>query len=275
MTPGVPTLHPRVRLLPDAFLPTLLRAINRGLWGGTACGTAAGAALLVAIAPIEAVDPLVAIIVVALVSAGSGLIIWMASIPRAIRAPFEAFSWLGSAEARRFREGTGSSVPGTAADMRAWLDRHPGTPATALARVEILAALGDVLAARAELAAATPSRDDIERVYRATLTIWLGFLETGEADFAPMDAIEATLSPNSRAALEAVVARASAESRVRLLHERPEPLAPLAESRRRLGPEATGVLLRRGLRRIGPPLLLVGAGLGLVEAGAAILIGLA
>jgi hypothetical protein len=275
MTPGTPTLHPRVRLLPDAFLPTLLRAINRGFWGGASCGMVAGAALLVVIAPIEAVDPLVAIILVALVSAGSGLIIWMASIPRAIRAPFEAFSWLGFAEARRFRDRTGSSAPGTAAAMRAWLDQHPGTPATALARVEMLAALGDVLAARAELAAATPPGDDIERVYLATLTMWLGFLETGEADFAPLDAVEATLSPNSRAALEAVVARASAESRVRLLHQRPDPLAPLAESRRRLGPEATRVLLRRGLRRLGPPLLLIGAGIGLFEAGAGILIGLA
>ena len=56
--------------------------------------------------------------------------------------------------------------------MRTWLDDHPVTPTTALARAELLGTFGDLSGARAALAAAPLApHDDLERVERASLTV--------------------------------------------------------------------------------------------------------
>ena len=208
------TMHPRVRLIPDAVRSAAAardaarvpgRHRRSGSWRGWPWPPLSRRA---------GPSPSPLVVVVALVSAGSGVVIRMASIPRTIRAPHEAFAWLGAAEVRRFEDRTGSKAPFNAVAMRTWLDRHPSTPATVLARAELLGTLGDLPGARAELAAAPEiPADDLERVERATLTVWLGFLETGDADLGPLDTVAATTAPASPAGLAAAVSRALAETR--------------------------------------------------------------
>ena len=135
------------------------------------------------------------------------------------------------------------------------------TPTTALARAELLGTFGDIPGARAALTTAPNApHDDIERVERASLTVWLGFLETGEADFTPLDTVAVTVVPGSRAELVAAVSRALAETRLRLDRGEDDPLAPLTDVRPRLGPAATWAVIGRGSRTLVRRLLLLGAG---------------
>ena len=116
MATALMKLHPRVRLIPDAFTPPMRRAMQHGFWGGLSIGLVVGIAL-VAIAPAGGIKTVALIVTVSLVSAGAGIAVRMATIPSTVRAPHEAFAWLGSSEVRRFQDRTGSKAPGTEVEM--------------------------------------------------------------------------------------------------------------------------------------------------------------
>ena len=92
-------------------------------------------------------------IVTAAVGALVGTIAAFLSFPARLRRTFEAYSWLGRTEMDRFAERTGGPVPVKPDDIERWLATTPSSPATRLARGEVLAFVGRYDEAKAEIQA--------------------------------------------------------------------------------------------------------------------------
>jgi xanthosine utilization system XapX-like protein len=230
---------PRAIALARVFMPPLRRATIVGLVAGLAAGAVVMYGLSRAPWPVAAA-------VAILVTVGIGLAVAIVMIPTRMRRAFEAYSWLGVRESDRFRERTGSPVPGSARDIQAWLADNPPGPITREARVELLLSVGRIEEARTELAALGPGTSDLARLDRAGLRALGETVEHGTFDVPALDAALATIPAGSDLALEGRVMRAVLVTRVRLVNESPDPLEPLLAVRPAV-PGATWLVVRRTL----------------------------
>ncbi len=261
VSPGRPAaFHRRATLLAAAFG----HPIRRATWIGSLVGLLAG--LVAGMLVRSAVSPILVVAVVAAVSTGVGILVAVVAMPRRTMLALEAFAWEGRVEQRRFAARVHGRVPTGAGAAQAWVATHASEPATRLPRVELLGSLGDVDRARAELASLPEpaAGDDLARVERAAVAVWLEFLATGEADLGPLDEVAATLPRGSRIELEAATRRAIAESRLRLDRGDPDPLGPLVAVRARLPRDATRTLIEDTWRRMGLSQAVIGGVLGVL-----------
>jgi hypothetical protein len=177
-----------------------------------------------------------------LIGGAVGIVGGALTMPPAVRAAHEAFSWLGHTEIERVRARTGSSPPGDRAGLEGWLVEHPASEATRLVRAELLAFLGAFEDARSELDAARASgREDALQL--ATTDQYIEFLATGRVDLAAMESAVGAAQAGSPARLEGEVALSLAKARERLVAGRSDWTEPLATIRPRLGGDATRVAL--------------------------------
>ena len=231
--------HPRALAMVRGFGPVIRRASLLGLVAGVAAGILVSFLLPPSLPGLVVLAVLVAVPVVV----GTGLA--MLLVPGPVRRAHEAFSWLGHRELVRFKEATASSsIPVGFESVRDWLKDNPFSPATGEARVELLVAIGQFGQARTEFAQLPVPSTDLGRLTRASLRTWGELVETGEVDLGAFDAVAAELPPGTDVALEGAVVRATAETRMALLREDPDPMRPLREVRPRLGGGATMVVLR-------------------------------
>ncbi len=163
-------------------------------------------------------------------------------VPRSIRRAFEAFSWLGRTEVDLFEQRTGASVPVGPVEMAAWLAKHPATPGVLLPRIEILAFAGRFEEARRELAMVEP--DPSTAFESASLTQYLGWLETGEPGVAELRAAAVSTPPGTHARRFAEVTVALGEARQLAVRGDPGWTAPLEAVRGELGRAALAVVIR-------------------------------
>lgn len=252
--------HPRAVTLAGLFGPVLRRAWVIGMVAGVVAAyllpfaLGAEAHALVLFAGSALVVPVVTIAVG-----------WLL-VPRQTARAFEAFSWLGHREAARFTERTASPMPTSSAAIQAWLEANPPGPVTATARVELLAALGRLDEAAAELARLPAPADDLERLQQAGLRTYIDSVATGMADLAAFDTETAALPDTSRLRVEADVVRAVAEARLRAQAGEPDPLAPLARVRPRLGSEPMAIVARDTWLPVGRQALALGFVVGAINA---------
>ena len=190
-------------------------------------------------------DDASAIIPLVIVSALAGIlgaIVALLVVPGRVRRAFEAFSWLGRSEVDRFEARTGGRVPVGMDGIAAWLVDHPATPSLLLARVEILAFVGRVEEARAELAAA--ASDPAFAFERASLRQYIDWIETGDPGVAELRAAAESVAPGTEARQAADVTVALAEARDLVVRGDSEWAAPLEAARRDLGRAPWKVVLR-------------------------------
>jgi hypothetical protein len=248
--------HPNAVLLVRAFDRPLRRASIVGLIAGILSGAVAMYGLSRAPWPVAAALAILATV-------GVGFAITLVLLPTKVRRAFDAFGWLGAREVDRFKDRTGASAAGSAAEVAAWLEANPAGPVTGVARVEMLLSIGRVEQGRAELAALGAGRNDLERLEVAGLRAFAETLETGAYDEAAYEAAIATFPRGSDLALEAAVTRAVLASRSRLALGRPDPLGPLVAVRPLLGREPTVIALRRTWRPFVRSLALFGVAIAL------------
>jgi hypothetical protein len=230
--------HPRAMLLVAVFGPPIRRASIGGLAAGVAAGGVAG------FGATEQVPWPVVALVAAASAALVGTVVAIALLPTTIRRAYEAFSWLGHRDVARFREATGSRTPTNAAETREWLGIYPRGSVPAWMRAEMLIALGAVDEARAELDAAGPPRTEQDRLEVLATRAYADLVETGSLDQQAFRRDLATFQPPSALALHAAVVEAVTHTRLRLAAGAPDPLEPILAVRKRLGREATTVVLR-------------------------------
>ena len=179
----------------------------------------------------------------AVIGAIAGLAVMRLLIPAGLLRAFEAFSWLGRTEVDRFEARTGSKVPVHRPDVERWLqDNSPG-PALHLGRVEILAYIGRLEEARAELDHVVVTGPELE-FERATLLQYIGWLTDGDARIEELRAAVADLALDAHHRRAADVTIAVARARERFMGADPAWALPLAEVRPSLGSAASRVVLR-------------------------------
>ena len=173
----------------------------------------------------------------------AGLIVMRVLIPTRMLRAFEAFSWLGRAEVDRFEARTGSRVPVRRPDVERWLEQHPPGPPMQLGRVEILAYIGRLEEARAELEDVVVTGPELE-LERATLVQYIGWLTDGDPRIEALHAAVADLALDAHHRRAADLTIAVARARERFMRADPAWALPLAELRPALGSDATRVVLR-------------------------------
>ena len=186
----------------------------------------------------DRVHELISPIVIGAVSALIGVAVGIATLPATTRRAFEAHSWLGSAEIRRFRERTGGPVPTKRAAMLDWLATTPSTPTMRLPRIELLAFVGQFDEARAELQRATANDQAVDPALAfelATLRQYVEWLEHGSTDLTALRESAGRLSTGSRARLESQVTLAIAAARPLAQRREPGWSEPLEAVRTTLG----------------------------------------
>ena len=233
--------HSRAVLLVRAFGAPLRRASIAGVIAGIVAGAAVMYGTSTAPWPVAAALSVASTV-------GIGFAVTLVLLPTTVRRAFDAYGWLGALEVDRFKERTGATMTGSAADVAAWLDANPAGPVTRVARVEMLLSVGRLDEARAELAALGPGTSHLDRLEVAGLRAFAEIIETGSFDAAAYDAAVASVPRGSDLALEAAVSRATLVSRSRLALGQPDPLGPLVAVRPLLGREATVVAFRRTWR---------------------------
>ena len=164
-------------------------------------------------------------------------------IPTRLLRAYETFSWLGRAELDRFEARTGSKVPVHRPDVERWLEQNPPGPALHLGRVEILAYVGRLEEARAELDDVVVTGPELE-FERATLLQYIGWLGDGDPRIEALQAAVADLALDAHHRRAADVTIAVARARERFMRADPAWELPLAELRPSLGSEAVRVVLR-------------------------------
>ena len=249
--------HPRAVLLVRA----LGRPLRRASLVGSIAGIVAGSVIMYGLPTVP--WPVAAVLTV-LVTVGIGFAMTLVLLPTDVRRALDAFGWLWDREVGRFRERTGSSTAGSAADVAAWLDANPAGPVTGVARVEMLLSVGRLDEARAELGTLGQPSTDLERLEVASLRAFAEILETGSFDEAAYDDVARKASAGTGFALEAAVSRAVLVSRSRLALGQPDPLGPLVAIRKHLGFEATRIAIRRTWLGFLRGLALFGVGIALI-----------
>jgi hypothetical protein len=182
-------------------------------------------------------------IVTAAVGALVGTIAAFLSFPARLRRTFEAYSWLGRTEMDRFAERTGRPVPVKPDDVQRWLATTPSTPATRLARGEVMAFVGRYDDAKAEIQTVEGGSPE-ETMELASLRQYIGWLEDGTVDLAELTAAAASLPAGSKARAMADVTIALAESRRGFVDRDPRWFVPLESVRASLG-RAPAVVVAR------------------------------
>jgi hypothetical protein len=173
-------------------------------------------------------------VVTAAVGALVGTIAALLSFPARLRRTFEAYSWLGRTEMDRFAERMGGPVPVKPADVERWLASTPSTPATRLARGEVLAFVGRYDDAKAEIRGVEAGSSE-EATELASLRQYIGWLEDGTVDLAELTAAAARLPVGSTARAMADVTIALAESRRGFVERDTRWFVPLESVRSSLG----------------------------------------
>ena len=246
-----PSFAPRGMLMAGAFGGAVRRSITRGL----------GAAVVVAgvVGVATSGGPLAMTIVIATAGAiVAGLAVAILVFPRRARLAFEAYSWLGRRELNRFHARTASSAPADPAAAAAWISEHPRSPATATARIELLAMLDRIAEAEAELALLPPPADDDERVEQAGLRTFVTFVATGRLEQGDLEALAGGLDPRSGAGREAATILALGEARLRRDRDDPSWPDPLIAVRPALGSDAFRITFRDTWSRAAGPYGVVG-----------------
>jgi hypothetical protein len=167
---------------------------------------------------------------------------YIRAMPAPARRAFEAFSWLGEWELRRYRLSP-FRVPTKAAAAEKWLARHPETPETLGLRAELLSLAGRFDEARA-VAERMPSSTPQERWDRTVTLDAVDWRAGGDGDPAGVRRAADELLPiDGDEHLRAEVSIATAEVRKRMADGRSTPgdaAEPLIEVRERLGHRADG-----------------------------------
>jgi hypothetical protein len=182
-------------------------------------------------------------IVTAAVGALVGTLAAFLSFPARLRRSFEAYSWLGRTEMDRFVERTGGPVPVKPADIERWLSTTPSSPATRLARGEVIAFVGRYDDAKAEIQTVEGGSPE-EAMELASLRQYIGWLEDGTVDLAELAAAAASVPAGSTARAMADVTIALAESRRGFVDRDPHWFVPLESVRASLG-RAPAVVVAR------------------------------
>jgi hypothetical protein len=178
--------------------------------------------------------------------------------PRSRRA-FEAFAWLGEWELRRFSDLIGGAAPVTMTGMKRYLRNTAERADDRWIRTEILAAIGDLAAAR-DMAARIPDDTPYGRVERVANESYVDWLSGGAGDTERVREATLAIQPlDSDDRLRAEVTLAAGEVRDRLTAGDPDPTAPLRAVRDRLGRRADGVLLAAARRVARTYFLMAGA----------------
>jgi hypothetical protein len=187
-------------------------------------------------------EPLAPLLVAA-IGASAGIAVAYLTMPRHVRWAYEAYSWLGRTEMDRFKERTGGPVPTKPADFERWLATTPATPATRMARIEVLGFLGRYDEARGELAA-LESTTPADLFEAASLRQYIDWLETGAVDYSALAAAVERLPRGSEARRMGDVNVALADARVRYMARDPAWSRGLQAVRPSLGRDASMVVLR-------------------------------
>ena len=250
---------------------TMLRGFGRVLdRAALAGGVAAVAVSAVISVTLSAVLPfLIGPIVGALVGAAVGLAVERLLLPRDFLRAYEAFSWLGRAEMDRFEARTGSKVPVRRSDIERWLADNPPSSAMQAGRIELLAFLGRLDEARAELAGMTVTTPELA-FERASLAQYVGWLTDGNAQIGALRSEIADLPLDAHDRQAADVTIALAEARDRFMRDDPAWARPLEDVRPSLGSAPGRVVVRDTFR----PLAILYFVLALLVAGLASLLAL-
>jgi hypothetical protein len=182
-------------------------------------------------------------VLVAAVGALIGTVAAYLSVPADLRRAFEAYSWLGRTEMDRFQARTGGPVPVKPDDIDRWLAATPPTPATRMARIEILAFVGRYDDARLELDGLGPTTPE-HRFEAASLRQYVGWLETGVSDTAELSAAAVALPAGSLERRMAEVNLAVADARVGFMQRDRTWSTALQHVRPSLGRAAAAVAFR-------------------------------
>lgn len=187
----------------------------------------------------------------------AGLAVGRLLLPTSLLRAFEAFSWLGRLETDRFEARTGGGVPVHHPEQERWLDAHPPGSAARLERIEILAFLGRLDEARAELDDVVPAGPD-SAFERASLDQYVGWLTDGDPRLEAFRAAVADLQLDSHHRRAADVNIALADARERFMCDDPAWSRPLQDVRPSLGRAPARVVLRDTWRPLAMTYLLVG-----------------
>jgi len=178
--------------------------------------------------------------------------------PRSRRA-FEAFAWLSEWELGRFRDLIGGATPVTMTGMKRYVRNTTERAEDRWVRTEILAAIGDLAAAR-DMAARIPDDTPYGRVERIAGESYVDWLSGGSGNTEGLREATLAIQPaDSDERLRAEVVLASGQVRDRISAGDPDPTAPLRAVRDRLGRRADGVLLAAARRVARTYVLMAGA----------------
>jgi hypothetical protein len=216
-----------------AVVRAFQRPLNRALQTGGVVAVFV-ALLLVGARVDEGYPGTVGIVAIGLLGGLLGVAVAILAVPRRLRRAFEAYSWLGHDEVRRFRERTGGPVPVGREAMDQWLAATPATPTMQLPRVELLAFVGSFDEARTELDT-VPATDPDVAFEVAALRQYIDWLEHDASDMGALRSAANALAVGTRARLAADVTLALVDSRMRIVHGNPAWSAPLEAIRGRLG----------------------------------------
>lgn len=191
---------------------------------------------------------------------------WIRAMPTPARRAFEAFSWLGEWELRRFRLSP-FRVPTTPKAAEKWLATHAESADDSLFRVQVLTLARRYDEARA-LATKLPMSTPEERWDRVEALDSSDWRAGGEGDPDGLRVAAAELLPvDGDDRLRAEVAIATAEVRRRMADGRATPgdaAEPLIDVRERLGHRADGQVGRALRRRLLTIFLIASLGFGAV-----------
>jgi hypothetical protein len=164
---------------------------------------------------------------------------------------------MGRAEVDRFEARTGGKVPLRRPDQERWLVEHPPAPAYQLSRIEVLAFLGHLDQARAELSD-VGATDPPAAFERASLVQYIDWLTDGDARLDALRAALAELELEGRFRLEAEVMIAIADARERFMRGDTDWWRPLEAVRPSLGAAPSRVLWRDRWLRVAVLYLVIG-----------------
>lgn len=250
---------------------TMLRGFGRVLDRAALVGGVAAVAVstIVSVAALNVLPFLIGPIVGAVVGAAVGLAVERGLLPGGFLRAYESFSWLGRLEMDRFEARTGSKVPVRRADIERWLADNPPSPAMQVGRIELLAFLGRLDEARAELAGMTVTTPELA-FERASLAQYVGWLTDGDPRIDDLRSEIADIPLDAHYRQAADVTIALADARERFMRADPDWAWPLEDVRPSLGKAPGAVVLRDTFR----PLAILYVVLALLVAGLASLLAL-
>ena len=224
-----------------AMLRGFGRALDRASLAGG--GMAAATSAIITVALTSSPPSWLGTIAGTVVGTLAGLAVARLLLPTSLLRAFEAFSWLGRAEMDRFEARTGGKVPVRRPDQERWLDEHASMSVARLERIEILAFLGRLDEARAELDEVVAGGPDAA-FERASLDQYIGWLTDGDSRLEGFRAAVADLRLDGHHRRTADVNIALAHARERFMRDDPAWSRPLEEVRPSLERAPARVVLR-------------------------------